>query len=165
MEKRNIKSIRQENKLSHEKPDYSARIVAILTFLFLLIFFGLMFGKKALIWTVSSIPIEQPVVVSINPIQAVEFKYKWQSINISQRQNLYLDLDITNNNEKPIKSIEIVCIPEYSTGMIYEHKATIFDYILFHDTKHITQYDFGELNDFSEKPKNVNCKITYVTFA
>lgn len=160
MEKRDIKAVRKEYKLEREKPDHSAKIVAIITLLFLLGFLGFIYGKNTLKWFVGSMPITQPVVLHVNPRQAIDLKFTWESVNLSQQQNLFLNLTLVNNNSQPVKSVEILCTPEYQTGMIQEHRVTIFESIAVHGTKKIPQYDFGPLND---QAKNVNCKVTDVS--
>lgn len=165
MEKRDVKLIRKENLIKRMTPDNSAKNVAIITIVFLFIFFGAIYGKQALFWFISSLPIkQQPVVVSdplANSIKLIDLKYSWETITITQKQQLYLNLHLTNNNDKVIKSIEVICIPDYGTPVIEPYKVTIFETIPPHTTRDISQYNFGQLTD---RVKNVQCTIHDIAF-
>lgn len=164
MNNKDIKSIRRENKLNKEKPDYSARIAFFSFFLLIFIIWCFNFGKSTLTWIISSIPVKQPVVVQMSPLEEAishtDLKTSWHVVNIDSTSNLYINLDLTNNNNQSVKNFEILCVPDYGTPTLNQLKVNFFNTVAAHSTIQLKDYNFGQLTD---NVKKVQCKINDLT--
>lgn len=166
MKNKDIKSIRRENKFNRYKTDNSARIAFYGFLLFVFIIWCFKFGQSTLTWFITSLPVNQPVVVNLSPLEQavshIELKTTWNVVSINSDSNLYVNIDLTNNNDKAIQNFELLCIPDYGTPTINELKVSIFNAVPSHSNIRLKDYNFGHLTD---QVKDVKCKINDLTLS
>lgn len=162
MPKKDIKSIRQENKLNKEKPDNSVKWVVWSFILLLFIVWCLQYGKAtfsavflSLGQNNQTVTIEQtPVEIALSHIRLTS---SYKVVDINSQKNLYMNIQIDNNHDKDIKDFEIQCSANYGVPTEQKLKVTVLQTVSQHSTLLLKDYNFGSLHD---TPNYVNCSLT-----
>ena len=164
MAKKDIKTIRKENKLNKEAPDHSVKWVvwSFLALIFLVWCFQ--YGKSTFSAVFLSLGSQQPTInLQQTPVEIalshISLTSSYKVVELSSQKNLYMNLQINNNHDSAIKDFEIQCMTDFSTHNVQKLKVTILQSIAPHSTLVLKDYNFGALND---SPKYVDCSVTDV---
>lgn len=164
MAKKDINTIRRDNKINKDKPDNSVKWIIWLFLILVFLVWSFQYGKSTFSAVFLSlgqhnqiIKIQQtPVEVALSYISLTS---SFKIVEINSEKNLYMNIQLSNRHDKPIKDFEIQCISDFSTNNVQKLKVTIFENVAPHSTLVLKDYNFGALND---TPKYVNCSVTDV---
>lgn len=162
MAKKDINTIRRDNKINKDKPDNSVKWVVWLFLVLVFLVWSFQYGKSTFSTIFLSLGQHNQIIkIQQTPVEQaishISLTSSFKIVEINSDKNLYMNIQLSNQHDKPIKDFEIQCISDFKTPHMQKLKVTILQTIEPSATLTLVDYNFGSIND---NPQSINCSVT-----